>query len=425
MTYNKIDFINDLLSSKKIKIEEKNRILELTKSELLNFDTENSEIKRRIDNIEDKIKYFVMEPTVEPPITPNEKTLNLVSKELIQKESKKNKTLNKPLPKYNNPFALNGLSKFLEAYNQHPILKYTCHTIDSDNVFSDIKLKCDNEVYDIKNHQKLIIESFTKLKADYFINHEIVNLIFSYLTGANYAGQPTKWTGIETNWCSEELVNWSQKNIDLAPHPGGKYIKAMKNKGFKLSKSIRSDFSTSKIVYFSDLVLNFKNLFHIKADNSLRNIIQFINNKHYQKKIDFEFVPDHFFESVQLFTNVSKLIETYQTIIDNIIAMSGRNVLVPKISLYFEENLDKTVDFIIHDMNIGHYRTSLNDTTNRIGETHTSLIKSNINGLCELYIRAKFECGQSYEVNLWNDKEKKSIQIDNIEGVQYVLKFRK
>lgn len=67
MSNNKIDFINDLLSSKKIKPEEKSKILELTKVELKNFDVENSEIKRRIDNIEDKIKILEKLPISKVP----------------------------------------------------------------------------------------------------------------------------------------------------------------------------------------------------------------------------------------------------------------------------------------------------------------------------------------------------------------------
>lgn len=65
MSSNKIDFINDLLSSKKIKIDEKNKILELTKSELMNFDVENSEIKRRINNIEIKINKLEGKQSIE------------------------------------------------------------------------------------------------------------------------------------------------------------------------------------------------------------------------------------------------------------------------------------------------------------------------------------------------------------------------
>lgn len=68
----KIDFINDLLSSKKIKMEEKSRILELTKIELINFDVENSEIKKRIDNIEDKIKILEKLPISKVPKNKND-----------------------------------------------------------------------------------------------------------------------------------------------------------------------------------------------------------------------------------------------------------------------------------------------------------------------------------------------------------------
>jgi hypothetical protein len=53
------------------------------------------------------------------------------------------------------------------------------------------------------------------------------------------------------------------------------------------------------------------------------------------------------------------------------------------------------------------------------------LIENQINGLCDLHIRAKFENNQNYELNLWDGKERKAKLIPMFDGVQYLLILKK
>lgn len=78
MDYTKIDFINDLLASKKIHMEAKTKILDLTKKELKSFDSGNLEIKKRIESLENKIKKFEKKPIrIDETPTPSAKNIKI------------------------------------------------------------------------------------------------------------------------------------------------------------------------------------------------------------------------------------------------------------------------------------------------------------------------------------------------------------
>jgi len=53
------------------------------------------------------------------------------------------------------------------------------------------------------------------------------------------------------------------------------------------------------------------------------------------------------------------------------------------------------------------------------------LIEKQINGLCDLHIKAKFEDNQNYEVNLWDGKQRKAESISLFDGVKYLLILKK
>lgn len=68
----KISFIADLLNSKKITVEEKTRVLDLTKGEFGNINFENSEIKRRLNKIEIQVKQLQIIPIDKDKSTKND-----------------------------------------------------------------------------------------------------------------------------------------------------------------------------------------------------------------------------------------------------------------------------------------------------------------------------------------------------------------
>lgn len=60
MSRNKIDFINDLLSSDKISVDEKIKVLELTKGELKGFGEESAAFDSRIKSIEERLQNIML-----------------------------------------------------------------------------------------------------------------------------------------------------------------------------------------------------------------------------------------------------------------------------------------------------------------------------------------------------------------------------
>jgi len=240
MSNNKIDFINDLLSSKKIKIEEKNRILELTKSELKNFDSDNSEIKRRIDTIEDKIKDLEGE---------KKNDIQTLTNNIEQEVNK--------LPEYKNP---KDLRDFLLEYNQDLLLKYTCHTIDNPGSFQNIINECKIESYDFKIHLNNIQKRYNNLSYKYKdkVLKNITTLISVYL-GTFLKGNEWSEEKIKIKWSSPELLEWANNNPGKVPNPLDEFQR--EKFGFQTIHLNNGNTLTN----FSELVIQFKNLFHFKS----------------------------------------------------------------------------------------------------------------------------------------------------------------
>lgn len=399
MVKNKYDFIVELLEQKKLTNIQKERILKLSSQEIMSEASTEEVILKRIEEIEKRLNIIKL-PTPDTLTTSD-------------------------LPNYIDP---SDLSKFLTAYNQHPVLKYTCHKIDDNEVIDSINKECNKPKYNLKDHQNLIENDYHELIKKYFISSKISNLILVYLTGKSYDGKYTKWSSenIDINWKSPELFEWAKVNPGFVPNPGEKMVSLTKNKGFKLSKTITSKLKDQRINYFSNLVIHFKNLFHLKDDNSLREIIENVNlSKHWVKKVDFEIADDFFRKNLELFTDVDKLIQAYNKIIEMIIDVSEKKQLgKPSVILSFIE-VKGEIEFAIHHTNSVYQKPISRPTIDRIGEAQTLLIKNQINGLCDLYLKADFGNGEYAEINLWDGKERQFTKIDSFVGVKYILKFRK
>lgn len=352
MSYNKIDFINDLLSSKKIKIEEKSRILDLTKSELNNFDTENSEIKRRIDNIEAKIKELEVEAKDDP--NPDFTTISQAQiEDIFTKEDYypqlPNPPQNNSLPIYINPFDTKGLSKFLQAFNENPILNSTCHEIDEEASFNRLLEFCKMSEYNFDVHLKCIGKEFKKLTNEYKINTKIYSLIKGYIYGG------VKWSNdkIEMSWSNLELSNWATANPNFVPNPGLNFVEKHEKEGYRLIKPFVSSITGKNIITFSDFVLLFKAMFSINSNNSLKkNILRNNANKKFSEWADIEINSEKFSENIHLYTDVDKLIETYTRLIELIKSINVEYEIKerPQIVVSFYE-LDNTILFTIHHIN--------------------------------------------------------------------------
>ena len=444
MDKKKYTFAQELLRSYKLTPEQKGRVLALIARE------RNEDIAR----LEEKVASLEKNTPITPIPIPEEEVLDEIEEEA--KDS---------LPNYIYPFSENGLAAFLLAYNQDPLLKYTCHTIgdgvitceedgEEYNIVDYIKKIANIDTYTIREHQRILQKRFNELCDEkiidkkrgggnkYFFSDKIKNLILVYLTGKNYKGEKKGWSSdnIEMNWANEELFAWSDAHPDCVPHPNG----TLKNKQkvfFKLKKPFTSKLNGKRIRDFSELVIHFKYLFHIRSDNSLRNLLEYRNEK-WKTKIDFH-LDKKFYENIELFTDVDKLLQIYDEILKNIaetIPEDNKKYRLKegekhKIVLSFYEKGEEVYFEILHiHPHYPFYLKTSNNAIERIGDFQTSLINK-INGIANLYIEADFkEEGKSYRINLWEgkwDKDKKrhirkvsKTEIPQVGGVKYKLRLK-
>ena len=332
--------------------------------------------------------------------------------------------------------APNNLHEFLYRFNQDPILKYTCHEIDTVETIEEINQICETKSYSLKKHSEIIANAFSTLKRDLkndkiYLDKKMYSLILVYLTGTTKSGQ-TKWSSlnIDTNWASKELLEWGNNNPGIIPSPGRNIAKKQRNNGYELPSALRSNLTGRRILTLSELVLYFKSLFHIRRDNSLQEILAYTNEKegYSSRNINIVFSDTAFKKNIELLTDVDKLIQTYKRII-KICKNSHKEGNPVNIQLSFFEEKD-SICFCIHDKN-SVYGKSLKAATERIGKDQSELIEKQINGLCDLYIEADFDNQEFAKIALWNEHSnplggKPNIEIekiDNCQGVKYILKF--
>lgn len=329
-----------------------------------------------------------------------------------------------------------NLKEFLYRFNQDSILKYTCHEIDTDDTIKEICQLCRTEKYSLRKHAELISKAFEDLnnkliRDKIYKDSQMYAMISAYLTGKTKS-KKCEWSTlkIHTNWASPELFEWGDKNPGKIPSPGRNIARNQRNNGYELPKALQSDLSGNRILLFRELVIYFKSLFHIRRDNSLQDIIYHINEveKYSEKRINIIFAQDKFHNNIELFTNVDKLLQAYKRILSICKSCHKESESLDIELSFYEEG--GNVYFCIHDKN-SIYGKNLDAATKRIGESHSKLIKNQINGLCNLYIEADFDNNDYARIALWNENsrplgETPNIDVellDNCQGVKYILKF--
>ncbi len=388
MAKTKYDFIKELLENKKITQNHRERILELASREISLEGT----LEERVQKIEDIIFNDNPPGITTPPINPPEP---------------------QNLPEYIDPI---NLYNALLAYNQNPILKTTCHPISNANI-EVIVLQSGSSGYDYKKHLELIKLNFKELAKNEKFTKKMYALIKNYLIGEG------TWSSqnINVSWSNKDLEDWANKNPNIVPNPEDSLIEALGNEGYPLEKPFISKLTEKNIRKFSELVLYFKSLWHVKEDNSLQKILEKRNTDYkYKEWANIQFI--NFSQTLNLFTDVDKLVQAYSKIIDLIKENSNLNHQEIEIS-YYEEGSKKILS--IHQLNT-IWKKSISDTIERpFGNSMLPLIEKQINGLCDLHIQAKFEDNKNYKVNLWDGKERKEESITLFEGVKYLLILKK
>lgn len=337
------------------------------------------------------------------------------------------------LPIYRSP---KDISKFLLAYNQDPILKYTCHPIDDINTIKEIVEKCGGELYSVKNHQSLIALRFSELydKKKYNIDSKVMSLIRVYLTGKDFNRNDQTWSSLKIaeNWHSKKLFDWSENNPGKIPNPGDNIAEFQCNEGYMLPKPIVSNLTGKKITTFGDVVMYFKSLFHIKRSDNLRDKLLYIYHNGYrcgtqdshpwEEHLNLSF--GKFDNKIELFTSVDKLLQAFVAILRICVDVQKRYYTeIPHIEVgFYKDPDDGRVCFSVHHIN-SEYQKTVEDTISRIGEQQRNLINNQINGICDLYIEANFGHDACYRVNLWDGNDRNKEVIPLMPGVKYILKF--
>lgn len=329
-----------------------------------------------------------------------------------------------------------NLKEFLYRFNQDSILKYTCHEIDTDDTIKEICQLCRTEEYSLRKHAELISKAFEDLnnkliRDKIYKDSQMYAMISVYLTGKTKS-KKCEWSTlkIHTNWASPELLEWGDKNPGKVPSPGRNIARNQRNNGYELPKALLSDLSGNRILLFRELVIYFKSLFHIRRDNSLQDILHHINEveKYSEKSINIIFSQDKFHNNIELFTNVDKVLQAYKRVLSICRSCHKESESLDIELSFYEEG--GNVYFCIHDKN-SIYGKNLDAATKRIGESHSKLIKNQINGLCDFYIEADFDNNDYARIALWNENsrplgEAPNIDVellDNCQGVKYILKF--
>jgi len=409
MAMNKYDFIIELLEEKKLKLNQRELILKLSAKEI----STESTLDNRVKKIEEII--FNSNSSKIDNISEDSKVHN--GSNLIKDADRLDDEM-----KYREPIQL---YKFLFSYNQDKVLKSTCHDMDSDGI-ATVNQYCETETYDFQKHLHQIHRAYNKLADTYFTSPKSKALIRGFLTGEDYEGEKLEkgWSedSIKVNWNSPDLLAWAKNNPGIPPNLNETILEKNKTPKFEF-KRINSKVIGKPIQNFTQLVLHFKNLFHIRYDNSLRDLIENKNkSEKWNDKIEFEITNTNFPKNIEFFTDIDKLVQAYKKII-NIILNKHKDKSKPQVRLSFIES-ESNVCLSIHHQN-SIYRKTVINTKERTGEAYDDLIENQINGLCNMHLKANFDNGKFAEINLWDGNKRQEKKIETFQGVEHILEFPK
>jgi hypothetical protein len=425
MAKDKYDFIQALLENKKLSPSQRERVLLLMSAELKKDKDIGATLEERVKIIEEKL-YLKLNKLENLNLTSRIKKDDIESQTIpVNKLNTESNFYEADEKKYLNP---GNLYQFLFDYNQNRVLNTTCHEIDA-NALEDILEFCYTESYDFQKHIEKIVSSFEELDKKYYCSPNTKAVIRGYITGKDFNKNELKngWTSdnIKISWSSPELIEWSN-NKKIPPNSTIEIFKKNKIKGFDFEGFTSSLFG-NRVQTFRDLVLHFKSLFHVRADNSMFSILKKANEfKGFTEKVEFDLNEKDFPQNIELFTDVNKLVQGYIKIIDLIIKQHNHNTK-PKVKISYYQK-DNKVFLSIHHQN-NTYNKSIQDTIDRgLGQTYTNLINKQLNGICNLYLKADFGIEGMGIVNLWDGK-KRIFSKEGMEtfngGVEHILEFCK
>lgn len=381
----RVDFISDLLQSKKLGTGDKERVYGLIAKEIDFMESKGDFIISEIEAIKAKLNVGNLEEV-------------LIAEDQI-KELKQ-----PPLCKYTSP---GNNAEFLKEINQDPILKSLTHNVDTNQLLS-INEALGISHYDFDKHITEIRERYAILSSKYKnkLSIGLWHKISEYINGK----KPWSEDKITMSWSNAELLKWSRENPGECPNPA---IDVSSNV-FKFSRI--STKNGEQLQTMTELVLFFKRQVTIRFDNNLHSLVEGWNIP-YADKLSFNL--EKLKSKVEFFTDVEKLHQAYRYLIQLCIDCHPNET--PKIELSVEIMMDKKIVFSIWQKNAVCKRTK-DDLLNRYGATFTNLINNQINGLCDWTLDADFGDGDCARLMIW-PKNAQPQPIEKMEGLRYNLIF--
>lgn len=474
MAKDKYDFIQEVLESKKLTPAQRERVLALAKEEIRKDAEFGVSLDYRVKVLEQSL---IKNSELNPVPLPDNETKNIfdegllnsgefsenfpAAESLFDQNNSTSEKLNTPIPRiahdpqmvhnifnnreqgqtssyFNNDdrdalvkvklehFTISEykdpslLYRFLLLYNQDPVLRSTCHDFDEDmlkDVFGS------GQPYDFNIHLIKIKEAFKSLQKKSNYRGYMATLIYNFINGGSWSSQK-----INFGWSDVKLQLWSQKNPGMMPHPDEIFSETLENEGYKLEKPFISEYNGKSVGSFTEFVLFFKYLWHIKKPNTLKSLIERRTELYGFKKWADIIIDPAFSTTTNHYTDVDKLLQAYVKIINMVKKIREEDEIVgrPQFNInFYEEEVSNCIVFSIHHLDSVFGKSIKSTVEKPFGQLMKSLIRSQINGLCDLYIRAEFEGKRYAEINIWNGEKPIDKPLETFTGVQYLLKFRK
>jgi RNA-directed DNA polymerase len=334
----------------------------------------------------------------------------ITQNEVKVKSSKFDKKGNQ-LPFY--PSDPRNIAKFLNDFNQNIVLKATTHEIDN-NLLVDLLEQLEIKEYDYQVHMKAVTKEFEALCDKYRVNRGIVGKMNEFLFQKENDG----WSAdnIKINWNCPEIKNWCNQNKYKCPNPGYD----LKYASWSLPDVIYLP-DGSSLSSFNKVISRFKGQIEFRDDTDLSRIISRMNRRYFSS---YEFNTTGLKQGIRFYSDVEKVAQAYKNLIHMCIDYSdSQGKEQPNFSITLDEQRTGAETRIV--LSIRHVNSIFGKTAltlhERYGASLTGLISSQLDGICDLSLKAAFPNSEFNEISLWPKQRPQAIEF--FEGVQFDLTF--
>ena len=301
MRKTKAEFINDILTNKRLDLPLKEKLIELTSKELLNAENEN---RKRIEELEERIRDF-------------NKKKSFITNEIEGKNNSRlsqneNSNADNSNQKEHKP---KDVAEFLFNFRRvkNPRLKFLTHKWD---LTQDTPLTYE---FVIKN----AIDEFWECAKKYTIPTTLFSKILEFVyakSGKDEKGNPhphffyldenVKRINIYKGWSSDEMRNWAKINSNKDPN-GDEY-------------------------WIRELINPFKNCIEVRAKTLKKHLNDSINHIYNDSGSKLELILDKSLDDARFFTDVPVLFEGIREILSAAKTFAEENNMNPYIKISYD-----------------------------------------------------------------------------------------